>query len=52
MVTTKIIEMATWRKDKRGRLRKRWIDVVMMAINGRELREKDWQDRRNWNSGC
>jgi hypothetical protein len=35
----------------RGRPKKNWMEGVRKAMNGRNLQEGQWEDRRQWSLG-
>ena len=37
------------RRNKRGRPRRTWKDGIYTAMNGRDLRMGEWNNRREWN---
>jgi hypothetical protein len=36
-------------RKKRGRPRRTWKDMIHTAMNGRDLRMGEWNNRRHWN---
>jgi len=36
-------------RNKRGRPRRTWKDGIYTAMNGRDLRMGEWNNRRQWN---
>jgi hypothetical protein len=38
-------------KRARGRLKKNWMDGIRKAMNERNLKEGQWEDRKQWSLG-
>ena len=44
--------MIYWKPEgrkKRGRPRRTWKDAIYTAMNGRDVRMDEWNNRRQWN---
>jgi hypothetical protein len=35
-------------KRARGRLKKNWMEGIRKAMNGKNLKEGQWEDRKQW----
>jgi hypothetical protein len=45
--------MINWKPEgrkTRGRPRRTWTDGIYTAMNGRDLRRGEWNNRRQWNT--